>query len=73
MAPETVDPAITAFVLEIRERLDRAAAIGRAAEACVTAGNSKQAVMIALDIEQLLYEANTLLNAASLIGRLREA
>jgi hypothetical protein len=44
--------------------------IAKAAEACADAGNTKQAITIALDVEQLVYEINTLLNAASLINRI---
>ncbi len=54
----------------MRERLDQAASIGQAAEACGKAGNIHKAVEIALDIEQLTYEVNTLLNATSLMNRI---
>ena len=51
----------------MRELLDEAAGLGQAAEACAKAGNVGKAIEIALDIEQLTYEVNTLLNAASLM------
>lgn len=54
----------------MRKRLDEAAGLGRAAEACAKAGNLGKALEIALDIEQLTYEVNTLLNAASLMNRI---
>lgn len=54
----------------MRERLDEAAGLGRAAEACAKAGKLGKAIEIALDIEQLTYEVNTLLNAASLMNRI---
>jgi hypothetical protein len=54
----------------MRERLDQAACLGQAAEACAKAGNIGKAIEIALDIEQLTYEVNTLLNAASLMNRI---
>ena len=54
----------------IRERLDEAAAIGRAAQACADAGKPEKAVAIILDVEELIHEANTFLNAASMINRL---
>ena len=43
---------------------------GRAADACAGAGFHEKGLEVALDIEQLLYEATTLLNAASLINRI---
>jgi len=50
-------------------RLDKAAGIGRAADACAGAGFHDKGLEVALDVEQLLYEASALLNAASLINR----
>ena len=43
----------------------------QAAEACVSAGAPDQAVMLLLEIEQPVYEATTLLNAASLVHRMQ--
>jgi hypothetical protein len=57
----------------IRERLDGATAIAKAAEACAEAGDLGRAVTIMLDVEQPLYEATTLLNAASLLHRCAES
>ena len=45
----------------IRERLDGAIAVARAAEACAEAGDVGRALTIMLDVEQPLYEATTLL------------
>jgi hypothetical protein len=41
-----------------------------AAEACADAGNVEKGVEFALDVEQLVYEVNTFLNAASMINRI---
>jgi hypothetical protein len=54
----------------MRERLDRAAGIARAAQTCPEADNIDKAVEIALDVEQLIYEVNTFLNPASMINRI---
>jgi anthranilate phosphoribosyltransferase len=69
MSPEMADIAIPAFLKCIRERLEQAASIAKAAEACAEAGNPEKGVEIVLDVEMLLYEATTLLNGASLINR----
>jgi hypothetical protein len=45
----------------------------KAAEACAEAGSIEKAAEISLDVEQLVYEVNTLLNSASLINRLSGA
>ena len=70
MDAQLVETTIKAYLAEIRSRLDKAAGIGRAADACAGAGFYEKGAEVALDIEQLLYEANTLLNAASLINRI---
>lgn len=49
---------------EIRKRLDGAASISRAAEVCAESGQIAKAIEVALDIEQLAYEASRLLDAA---------
>jgi hypothetical protein len=51
---------------EIRCRLDKAAGISRAADACAGAGFHEKGLEVALDMQHLLHEATTLLNAASL-------
>jgi hypothetical protein len=44
----------------------------KAAEACAIAGSVEKGVEVALDVEQLLYEVNTFLNAASMIRRIAQ-
>ena len=70
MDAHLVETTIRSYLNEIRGRLDRAAGIARAADACAGAGFYGKGLEVALDIEQLLYEATTLLNAASLINRI---
>jgi hypothetical protein len=67
---QLIETTIKAYLAEIRSRLDKAAGIGRAADACAGAGFHEKGLEVALDMEQLLYEATTLLNAASLINRI---
>ena len=64
------ETAIKAYLKEIHSRLDEAASIAKAADACAEAGNADKGVHVAMDIEQLCYEATRLLDAASLINRL---
>jgi hypothetical protein len=65
-----INAALTMHLTQMRERLDQAASIAKAAEACAGAQNLPKAIEIALDVEQLLYEVTTILNAASLMHRL---
>jgi hypothetical protein len=69
MASEVAELTIRCFLAGIRERLETAAAVAKAAEACCQAGRTDQALTIALDVEQPLYEVTTYLNAASLLNR----
>ena len=73
MDPVTLETIIKVHLKEIRERLDHAASIARAAQTCTHTSNIETGVEIALDIEQLIYEVNTLLNAASLINRISKS
>jgi hypothetical protein len=70
MDAQIVYATLKFHIKEMRERLDRAAGIARAAETCAVAGNIEKAIEIALDVEQLIYEVNTFLNAASMINRI---
>jgi hypothetical protein len=72
MDAQLVETIIKAYLTEIRGRLDKAAGIGRAADACAGAGFHEKGLEVALDMEQLLHEATTLLNAASLINRISQ-
>jgi len=65
------DAAIALHLTALSRRLDKAAELGKAVAACVSAGSHAAALDVAMDIEQQLYEATTLLNAASLIHRIR--
>ena len=70
MDAKIAEPAIKAYLKEIHSRLNEAASIAKAADACAESGNADKGVHVALDIEQLCYEATRLLDAASLINRL---
>jgi hypothetical protein len=70
MDAKVAETAIKAYLKEIHTRLNEAAGIAKAADACAEAGDADRGVQVALDIEQLVYEANRLLDAASLINRL---
>ena len=64
------ESAIKMFLVEMRERLDEAASIAKAAEVCAEGGNVSKAIEIVLDVEQLTYESANLLNAASTVSRI---
>ena len=64
------ETAIKVYLKEIYTRLDEATRIAKAADACAEAGNADKGVHVVMDIEQLVYEATRLLDAASLLNRL---
>lgn len=70
MDAQTLDAILKNHLVEMRQRLEQAASIAKAAEACAEAGNVEKGVEIALDVEQLIYEVTTFLNAASMINRI---
>jgi hypothetical protein len=70
MDPHILEATLKLHINEMRERLEQAAGIGRAAQTCAEAGNLEKAIEIALDVEQLIYEVNTFLNAASMMHRM---
>jgi hypothetical protein len=54
MDAHLVEATTGAYLTEIGNRLDKAAGIGRAADACAGAGFYEKGLEVALDIERLL-------------------
>ncbi|MEO5567492.1 MAG: hypothetical protein ABIR92_03320 [Gemmatimonadaceae bacterium] len=72
MTKPIFNDAVIACLCEIRARLSEAAQIAKAAEACAHAGSISEAVTMSMDIEQPIYEATRLQDAASLLNRLSQ-
>lgn len=66
----TIEPAIKIILGQIYTKLDEAARIAKAADACAKTGAVAEGVAVSMDIEQLIYEAGRLQDAASLLNRL---
>jgi hypothetical protein len=66
----TIESAIKILLTEIHSKLGEAARIAKAAEACALAGSVAEGVAVSMEIEQLIYEAGRLGDAASLLSRL---
>jgi hypothetical protein len=71
MERASIEPAIKLIITEIHNKLDEAARIAKAAEACAESGAIAKGVEVSMDIEQLVYEAGRLQDAASLLNRMR--
>jgi hypothetical protein len=52
---KSVEVSLKLYLKQMRERLEQAASVAKAAEACAEAGNVEKGIEIALDIEQLIY------------------
>lgn len=61
--------SITAFLVEISTRLTDAAARSRAALTCAESGSEGEALRIAMDIDEVIYEVKMLHGAMRLMGR----
>jgi hypothetical protein len=72
MKSETINGALQVIFPLIAERIKSAHDTAAAAALCANSGNLNGAFRILLDIEQPIFEANNLLNAASAIKRERE-
>jgi hypothetical protein len=66
----TIEPAIKIVMTEIHSKLNEAARIAKAAEACALAGSIAEGVTVSMEIDQLIYEVGRLLDAVSLLNRL---
>jgi hypothetical protein len=66
----TIEPAIKILLTEIHAKLNDATRIAKAAESCALAGSIAEGVSVSMDIEQLIYDAGRLQDAALLLNRL---
>lgn len=66
---ETINHLLPAMIGEIRDKLDEAVSIARAAESCASDGNVDRAVQILMDFEPLGHEAQDLFRAALALKR----
>ena len=62
--------SITACLHEMSSRLADAAAIGKAALVCAEHGSEREGLRIAMDLDELLHQVQTLHGAVCLIGRM---
>lgn len=73
MDRKITEQAIGLILTEISARSGEAAQIAKAAEACAQAGRIDEAVSVSMGVEQILYEAGRLQDAASLLNRLSKS
>ncbi len=64
------DTTVKTSLALVRAKLEIGLRIAKAAEVCSGSGRTRRAIEIALGLEEIVYELNTLLNAADMINRL---
>lgn len=69
MTEVIADAIVKTCITQIDALIKEAASSTAAAMACIEAGNPRRAFQIALDVEPLVIEANTLLQACSALRR----
>lgn len=63
---------ITSGLQEISRRLSEAAAVAKGAVACAEGGSERQALRIAMDLDETIHEVAHLHGAVRLIGRMAD-
>lgn len=72
MAGRDFDELLMTLIGLVHKRLSDATSIAAAAKACARAGNIDEAVRISLSIDQPLYDATKLSEAAALLKRMAD-
>ena len=67
IAPDTT---IKTYLTDVRSKLEKGLRIAKAAEVCAGSGRTGKSMEVVLSLEPIVYELNTLLNAASMTNRL---
>ena len=65
-----LDTTVNTSLALVRAKLEKALRIATAAEICAVSGRTRKGMEVALSLEPIVYELNTLLNATSMINRL---
>ena len=70
MNAPVVEATIKPYLADMRARLEKALRIAKAAEACAVSGRTRKGMEVALGLEAIVHELNTLLNAITMTNRL---
>jgi len=66
----SLDTTVKTSLALVRAKLEIGLRIAKAAEVCLGSGRSRRAIEVALGLEEIVSDVNTLLNTASIINRL---
>jgi hypothetical protein len=70
MDANALDMTIKTYLTDVRAKLEKGLRIAKAAEICAGSGRTRKSMEIAHSLGPIVYELNTLLNAASMTHRL---
>ena len=65
----SLDTTVKTSLALVRAKLEIGLRIAKAAEACAVSGRTRKGMEVALSLEPIVYELNTLLNATGMINR----
>ena len=66
----SVDTTVKTSLTLVRAKLEKALRIATAADVCAGSGRTRKAIEVALGLQEIVSEVNTLLNTTSMISRL---
>jgi len=66
----SLDTTVKTSLTLVRARLEKGLRIAKAAEVCAVSGRTRKGMEVALGLEAIVHELNTLLNAVSMTNRL---
>ena len=69
----SLDTTVKTSLALVRAKLEIGLRIAKAAEVCVGSGRPRRAIEVALGLEEIVSDVNTLLNTASIINRLNKS
>jgi hypothetical protein len=61
---------IKAHLAQLRAELEKGVRIAKAAEICAGSGRTRKGIELALGLEKIVYDVNTLVNATSMINQI---
>src|SRR6267142_3745985 len=61
---------IKAHLAQLRAELEKGVRIAKAAEICAGSGRARKGIELALGLEKIVYDLNTLVNATSMINQI---
>src|SRR5262245_4994628 len=69
----SLDTTVKTSLALVRAKLEKGLRIAAAAELCSVSGRTRKAIEVALGLEEIVSDVNTLLNAACIVNRVNKS